>query len=56
MIFSWGLLGDMSGTSGIAAAKFYLDFHPNSQVAMLERDNGPGGVWNASQALSDRQI
>lgn len=44
-----------AGTSGIAAAKFYLDIHPRSRVAVLEKDDGPGGVWNSSKALSDRQ-
>ena len=37
MILSWGLLGHMSSTSGIAAAKSYLDVHPKSQIAILEK-------------------
>ena len=46
----------MSGISGIAAAKFYVDAHPKSPIAILEKDRCHGGVWNSSKALSDRQV
>ena len=37
------------GISGIAAARFYLDIHPNCRLAILEQDNCLGGVWNARE-------
>ncbi|KAE9964327.1 hypothetical protein EG328_010606 [Venturia inaequalis] len=33
------------GTSGIAAARFYLEIHPEAQVVIVERDGAVGGVW-----------
>jgi len=34
------------GTSGIVAARFYLDVHPGAIIAIIERDNAVGGVWS----------
>ena len=34
------------GTSGIAAARFYLDIHQESKVVIIERDGAVGGVWS----------
>ncbi|KAH8594037.1 flavin-binding monooxygenase-like protein-like protein [Bisporella sp. PMI_857] len=36
-----------AGISGIYAAKFYLDIHPNSRLVILDRDNCVGGTWNS---------
>ncbi|EED24571.1 dimethylaniline monooxygenase, putative [Talaromyces stipitatus ATCC 10500] len=36
-----------AGISGISAAKFWLDTHPNSQLVILDRDNCLGGTWNS---------
>ncbi|KAL8902190.1 MAG: hypothetical protein Q9207_004843 [Kuettlingeria erythrocarpa] len=38
-----------AGISGIAAAKFYLDVHPNCNLVILEKDRSVGGVWNAER-------
>ncbi|KAL8838533.1 MAG: hypothetical protein Q9170_002113 [Blastenia crenularia] len=38
-----------AGISGIAAAKFYLDIHPNCKLAILEKDHSVGGVWNSAR-------
>jgi len=35
-----------SGISGIAAARFYLEVHPECKVLLLEKDTCLGGVWN----------
>jgi dimethylaniline monooxygenase (N-oxide forming) len=34
------------GTSGIAAARFYLEVHPEAKVTIVERDGAVGGVWS----------
>jgi ribulose 1,5-bisphosphate synthetase/thiazole synthase len=39
------------GTSGIAAARFYLDVHPKRKVTVIERDGAVGGVWSKGMAL-----
>ena len=36
-----------AGLSGIAAAKFYLDIHPQSRLVLLEQDSCLGGVFNS---------
>ena len=48
----------MKSISGIAAAKFYLDIHPNCRLAILEQDHCLGGVWNAheTQFLEPQEI
>ena len=38
-----------AGLSGIAAAKFYLDIHPQSRLVILERDNSLGGVFSSQR-------
>jgi cation diffusion facilitator CzcD-associated flavoprotein CzcO len=38
-----------AGTSGIAAARFYLEVHPEANVVVIERDNSVGGVWSTGQ-------
>jgi dimethylaniline monooxygenase (N-oxide forming) len=38
-----------AGTSGIAAARFYLEVHPTSNVVILERDRSVGGVWSSGK-------
>lgn len=50
---SWADLRTVLGLCGIAAAKFYLDVHPECRLVMLERDGYIGGVWNASEQPSD---
>ncbi|KAL8689708.1 MAG: hypothetical protein Q9224_004582, partial [Gallowayella concinna] len=40
-----------AGISGIAAAKFYLDIHPNCKLVLLEKDTSVGGVWNQSRVF-----
>ncbi|KAL8657116.1 MAG: hypothetical protein Q9226_002231 [Calogaya cf. arnoldii] len=40
-----------AGISGIAAAKFYLDIHPNCKLILLEKDASVGGVWNQSRVF-----
>ncbi|KAF1996572.1 FAD/NAD(P)-binding domain-containing protein [Amniculicola lignicola CBS 123094] len=37
------------GLSGIAAARFYLDVHPESRVLIVERDSSIGGPWGKSR-------
>lgn len=32
------------GTSGIEAATFYLEIHPEARVVIVERDGAVGGV------------
>lgn len=39
------------GTSGIAAARFYLEIHPEAQVVIVERDGAVGGVWGKGTNL-----
>ncbi len=39
----------ISGISGIAAAKFYLDIHPACRLVILEQDSCPGGTWNSGK-------
>ncbi|KAL2036379.1 hypothetical protein N7G274_010900 [Stereocaulon virgatum] len=39
-----------AGMSGIAAARFYLEVHPESRLVILEQDTCPGGVWNARRS------
>lgn len=36
------------GISGIAAARFYLDVHPDCRLVILEKDQCLGGVWSTS--------
>lgn len=36
-----------SGLAGIAFARFYLDTHPECQLAIFEKDRCIGGVWSA---------
>ncbi|KAJ5897190.1 dimethylaniline monooxygenase [Penicillium tannophilum] len=36
-----------AGISGIFAAKFWLDMHPESRLIILDKDNCVGGTWNA---------
>ncbi|TGO17631.1 hypothetical protein BTUL_0016g00990 [Botrytis tulipae] len=36
-----------AGISGIYAAKFYLDVHPQCHLVILDRDTCVGGVWNS---------
>ncbi|KAI4125167.1 MAG: hypothetical protein LQ338_004422 [Usnochroma carphineum] len=38
-----------AGISGIAAAKFYLDVHPDCNLVILEKDKSVGGVWNSER-------
>ena len=38
-----------AGLSGIAAAKFYLDIHPECRLVMLEQDSCIGGVWSRNR-------
>ncbi|KAL8916063.1 MAG: hypothetical protein Q9208_008717 [Pyrenodesmia sp. 3 TL-2023] len=38
-----------AGISGIAAAKFYLDVHPQCKLVILEKDRSVGGVWNSER-------
>lgn len=40
-----------AGICGIAAAKFYLDIHPNCSLVLLEKDSSVGGVWNQSRVF-----
>ncbi|KAI4267707.1 MAG: hypothetical protein L6R38_008133 [Xanthoria sp. 2 TBL-2021] len=40
-----------AGICGIAAAKFYLDIHPNCKLILLEKDASVGGVWNQSRVF-----
>ena len=35
------------GVAGIAAARFYLEVHPECRLLILEKDSCLGGVWNA---------
>jgi hypothetical protein len=37
------------GISGIAAARFYLEIHPDCQLVILEKDSTPGGTWNSGK-------
>ena len=36
--------------SGIAAARFYLEVHPECRLVILEKDSCPGGVWNSRRS------
>ncbi|KAF2869540.1 hypothetical protein BDV95DRAFT_577622 [Massariosphaeria phaeospora] len=38
-----------AGLSGISAARFYLDVHPESNVVVLEKDTSIGGPWGKSR-------
>lgn len=40
-----------AGISGLAAAKFYLDIHPDCKLIVLERDDSVGGVWNSRRVF-----
>ncbi|KAL8692659.1 MAG: hypothetical protein Q9218_002359 [Villophora microphyllina] len=40
-----------AGISGIAAAKFYLDIHPDCNLTILEKDESVGGVWNSKRVF-----
>jgi len=46
MADSWSHLG----ISGIAAARFYLEVHPECRLILLEKDTCLGGVWNSRRA------
>lgn len=35
------------GLSGISFARFYLDIHPRTKLAILEADDCVGGVWSS---------
>lgn len=37
------------GISGLAAAKFYLDVHPDCRLIILEKEKCLGGVWSTSE-------
>jgi len=37
-----------SGISGIAAARFYLDIHPDAKLVLVEQDSCIGGAWSKS--------
>ncbi|MCJ1381095.1 monooxygenase [Xylographa soralifera] len=39
-----------AGISGIYAAKFYLDIHPQTQLVILDKDNCVGGTWNSRRS------
>ena len=39
--------------SGIAAARFYLEVHPEDRLVILEQDSCPGGVWNSRRSYED---
>ncbi|MCJ1392862.1 monooxygenase [Xylographa bjoerkii] len=39
-----------AGISGIAAARFYLEVHPECRLSLLEKDTCLGGVWNSRRA------
>lgn len=41
------------GTSGIAAARFYLDIHPEARVTIVEREGAVGGVWGKGTWTSE---
>ncbi|MCJ1433385.1 monooxygenase [Xylographa pallens] len=38
------------GISGIYAAKFYLDIHPQAQLVILDKDSCVGGTWNSRRS------
>ncbi|KAM0806166.1 hypothetical protein BDR22DRAFT_816385 [Usnea florida] len=38
---------------GAAAAKCYLEVHPESQLVILEQDSSLGGVWNSKRSYED---
>lgn len=38
------------GISGIFAAKFWLDIHPDSRLIILDRDSCIGGTWNSRKS------
>jgi dimethylaniline monooxygenase (N-oxide forming) len=38
------------GSSGIVSARLYLDIHPNANVIVIERDEGPGGTWSRERS------
>lgn len=42
-----------AGLSGIAAARFYLEVHPECRLVILEQDSCPGGVWNTRRSYED---
>lgn len=37
------------GISGIVTARFYLDIHPECNLAMIERDGAVGGTWGSER-------
>ncbi|MCJ1246719.1 monooxygenase [Trapelia coarctata] len=39
-----------AGISGISAAKFYLDIHPNCRLVVLDKDQHVGGTWNSRRS------
>jgi len=39
------------GLSGISAARFYMDIHPECRLAILEEDVVVGGVWSSSMFI-----
>lgn len=38
-----------AGISGIVTARFYLDIHPDCNLAMIERDGAVGGTWGSER-------
>lgn len=41
----------IGGTSGVAAARFYLEIQPEAQVTIIERDGAVGGVWGKGMSI-----
>ena len=37
------------GISGLVFARFYLDIHSGSRLAILEEDSSVGGVWSSGE-------
>lgn len=45
-----------AGQSGIIAARFYLDTHPDARLLLVEKGASIGGVWGKGRAVSPLHI
>jgi dimethylaniline monooxygenase (N-oxide forming) len=47
---SYDLIVLGAGIAGIVAARLYLDVHPKSNIAVIERDGSVGGTWSRERS------
>ncbi|KAF4627203.1 hypothetical protein G7Y89_g10950 [Cudoniella acicularis] len=47
------IIGSGTSLSGLAFARFYLDIHPQTKLAVLEAGDCLGGVWSSSRSYDE---